>query len=152
MNKTSQTQTELHAAADALHRVAHDVWAAWTAVIGWAWTPHIAAIAVVTVAFVLITKAHRRWKKGWLSELITQRLSAIRKRRPSKQRALLRKLRFLKTEPRLTIIEHWDDLLTYLRSKFIADLRAPYFPSLVSFAIIAIPIALFFLIPTDRLL
>jgi hypothetical protein len=150
MNSTSQIQDLLQTAEHLLLqwslRAAHYLWGAWHAVIGWAWTPPIAILTIAAVLLLWTSYAHRRWKKGWLSGLIAQRLSAIKKQRPPKQRALPLGRRGLVAELRLTILERWDDLLTYFRNKFIADLRAPHFPSLVSFAVLAILIAVFFLV------
>jgi hypothetical protein len=151
MNSISQIQDLLQAAGHLLvqwsFRATHYLWGAWHAVIGWAWVPPIAILTIVAALLLSTSHAHRRWKKGWLSELIAQRLSAIRRQRPTTQRELPKGPRRLVAELRLTILERWDDLLTYFGNKFIADLRAPHFPSLVSFAALAIFIAAFFFIP-----
>jgi hypothetical protein len=87
MNSTSQIQDLLQTAEHLLLqwslRAAHYLWGAWHAVIGWVWTPPIAILTIVAVLLLWASYAHRRWKKGWLSGLIAQRLSAIKKQRPS---------------------------------------------------------------------
>ena len=51
------------------------------------WTWIAIAIAILGLAIFCVHVAHRRWKRGWLSEIVAQRLSAARKQRPAKQRA-----------------------------------------------------------------
>ena len=129
-----------------LHRAAHYLWAGCTAAISWPWTLPVAILTILAVLLGAITWAHRRWKKGWLSELIAQRLSAIRKKRQPQHRTLAIGWRRFAAQLRLKVLERWDDLLTYFRTKFIEDLRALHFPSFLSFAVLATFIAAFFLV------
>jgi hypothetical protein len=129
-----------------LHRLCVAAYAISNAVIHWPWTPVVAIAAILGLALLYLILAYRRWKQGWLSELIAVRLSASRKQRPQQSATPLKwQRRFAAT--RLTILEFWDDLVTYFRRKFVADLKAPHLPSLVSFVILTLLIAAFFVIP-----
>lgn len=112
-----------------LHRLGHGVAVAWHAIIGWAWTPLVILVAIVIGATAWLLQEHRRWKKGWLSGLIDQRLSAIRKQRAAapKDRMKPRGRQLLAAEVRLTILEHWDRLLEYLKKSLAQSSRSPTF-------------------------
>ena len=128
-------------------QAAHALHVAWAAAIGWRWTPVVAVVAVSASALVFLTLEHRRWQKGWLSGLIAPRVSAAHKRSsPEKKRGSIG-WRSRVAAVRLGVIEHWDGMLVYFRNKFVEDLRAPDFPSLASFLIIATIIAAFFVVP-----
>jgi hypothetical protein len=152
MSEPTQTQDGwlLHfnrALLDELHRLVHDVAIAWNATSGWAWTPPI-VLAVTAVGIISwISYAHRRWKKGWLSGLIDERLAEIRKARAAPSKRIASKgRRLLAAELRLTTLETWDILLDYFRIKFSKQLREYYFPSRLSFIVLATFITAFFVI------
>jgi hypothetical protein len=113
------------------------------------WPPIAFVGLVAAVVLVLyLTFEHRRWQKGWLSGLIALRLSAARKRNTPKNRLERRigwRSRFAAV--RLAVIEFWDKVLGYFRDKFVVELRSPHLPSLVSFLLVVIFIAAFFIIP-----
>lgn len=140
-------QAVAHTQLQNLLLVAHVVWGAWNAVIHWPWTAPIAVVVIVTVGLLSISYAHHRWKRGWLSQLVGQRLSTMRKQRPHRKRAFPKQWRRVASVFGLFLLERWDDLLGYFRTKFIPDLRALYFPSLFSFVILAAVFAAFFLGP-----
>jgi hypothetical protein len=102
MNTTSPTQEWLHEGERPvlleLSQVGHGALAVWDVVIGWAWTPLVVLIMVVVAAISGISYEHRRWNSGWLSELIAERLSVIRRRRPSRRSALRKGWRRLGAE------------------------------------------------------
>ena len=153
MNDAPQIDGWLHAIGAALwhelQRLGHGVAIAWHAVTGWPWTPLFVFVVIVVTILGSISYAHRRWKKGWLSGLIDERLSAIRKQRSTTRKRRLRwtDRRLLASELRLTVLETWDKLLDYSKLRFGEQYRDLRFPSPLSFAIIAIIVAAFFFLP-----
>lgn len=117
------------------------------AIMHWPWTALAPIIAIFGLFLSSIILAHRRWKKGWLSELIAIRLSSARKKPPLKERSAPVSWRRRIAATKLAILESWDSLETYFSGKFITELTALRVPSLVSFAVFTILIATFFLIP-----
>ena len=111
------------------------------------WTWIAIAIAILGLAIFCVHVAHRRWKRGWLSEIVAQRLSAARKQRPAKQRATPMGWRRRLDATRLTLLETWDRLAIYFSGKFLADLKTPQVPSLASALVCSLAIAAFFVIP-----
>jgi hypothetical protein len=113
----------------------------------WRWTPVAITLVVIVVLSLYLSTAHRRWKKGWLSGLVAQRIAASGRKLPHKPRATAIGWRSRIAALRLSILEGWDALIMYLRDRFRTDMTAPYLPSLASFVVICSFLALFFLIP-----
>jgi hypothetical protein len=130
-----------------LHCVEHGITVAWHSVISSPWTIPVVILAIVAPPLTWTIYAHRTWKKGWLSELIAHRYSEISKKRPAQPVTTSKRWWPAATDFRLNLVENWDRVLTYFQSKFVADLRRPYFPSFISFGILFIGIAAFFVIP-----
>ncbi|MGO8710544.1 MAG: hypothetical protein ACLQUZ_00490 [Rhizomicrobium sp.] len=105
----------------------------------------IGAVGALVISY--LTFERRRWRRGWLSELIAGRLSTV-----SKQNALKRKAgpigwRSRLAAIRLVAVEFWDGVLGYFQNKFLLDLRLPQIPSLASSLLIVVFIAAFFVVP-----
>lgn len=114
----------------------------------WPWTLPLLVIAIAVALFATLVRAHRRWKKGWLSGLIAIRLAAARARRPpARTIAAPLGLRGGIAAMRLVLLEGWDRVLVYFGGQFLNDLKRPRFPSVVSLALISIVVALFFIVP-----
>lgn len=106
----------------------------------------IVAIAIAALALYVHTE-HKRWKRGWLSELIEVRLASAKRRRARGRAARPQGFRQLANAVRLTMVERWDELLAYMRGPLASQLRSPHFPSAPSFALVACAVALFFVVP-----
>src|SRR5690242_12634083 len=87
MRIISHVQDRLHAAAHALSRLDHAAWTAWRAMAEWPWTLPVAFLLALAAVLTSISYEHRRWKKAWLTQLVAQRLSSMRKQRPRPKRA-----------------------------------------------------------------
>jgi hypothetical protein len=149
MNDTTQNQDGwFHVVSAVLHRLGHGVAITWETIVGWSWTPFVVVGALVVGTIVWLSHEHRRWKRGWLSGLIDQRLSAIRKQRGApKQRTMPRERKLLATALRLIILETYDRVLDYFQIKVGSELKQPYFPSWSSFTVLFVIIAAFFVLP-----
>jgi len=102
---------------------------------------------VAAFVFFVFFRAHRRWKHGWLTGLIAERVVSIRSRRSKTDRVRPATWKSGFTTIRLSLFETWDATFTYLSGRFFVELRDFHLPSFPSLLVIGTIIALFFLVP-----
>lgn len=114
----------------------------------WPWTSSLLLIAVAIVAFLyMIARDHKRWKRGWLSVQIENRLADAKVRRTSQGAWSQRSWRARIALLRHHALERWDQILYRYPERLRSDLHEWYRPSLLSFLLIAGLIAALFLLP-----
>ena len=121
----------------------------WTCVAGERGTrlATILAALVVAGALVSIILTHRRWRRGWLSVLIDQRLSEARRNAVPKRHAVSMGWRSRASALWLGALERWDRAYVYFRDRFCRDVTNLQFPSRAAFIILLVIIAAFFVAP-----
>jgi hypothetical protein len=120
------------------------IWAGTLFVIRLKYFPHTIAVIIVAGAIFRICQAYRKWNEGWLSELIEKNLQEIR-RRPAPQPSHATRYSFRTI--RSVFFRSIRSFGQYVAHTAPTDIKTLYLPSLTSFFVVAVIVALFFVIP-----
>lgn len=114
----------------------------------WPWTTPLVACAVCAVLVFALAREHRRWRQGWLSQLIDQKLAAGKQSNWSVVASWLGHLK----HPSTYIPAAHKTLARFVDAsrEGLPAARTYYFPSLASFIVVSVAVVLSFVLPEPR--
>lgn len=93
---------------------------------------------VIGILFLLsikwIRKQHADWNKGWLSELIEEKIKEAVSKKESDEKSPAGKQKFLFLA-RVNLIETYETFVTFFKKKIPSDLKNYYLPSFTTFSL-----------------